>query len=388
MAKARKANKTNSKMGVLVYGEQFTGKSTLGMQFAYFNRPDGSPYRVLYLDCEAGSIDDYIENLENDGINTENIYIVYTQSLSEVKSYIAKVKNNEDFYALDDEGNETTEIVLDAEGKPFRADAIVLDGTTILAQTLKQSLIEFSKKRNTVKAKKKELTGIEKTVTIEGSGLELKDYQVIGYKAQDLILDLMACGVNYLVTAREKDETISIKDDKGAISNVATGKKIPDGFKGMEYNVKTVIRMFRNDDNVVCGHVKKDRMKAHEDNSIVEDISLLDWKNILDHNSKNASFSIKNDLDNAVDIEQKLYEKEVLTSVGETIEEEKKPESNSDITTAITEIGEIMKGLSAIKKKSASEQLEAKGYPSKPSGIKAITDINTLNEIKELLATV
>ena len=84
MAKARKAAKTQSKLMTIIYGEPFTGKSTLAMQLAYFKRPDGKPFRVLYLDSESGSIDDYLPELEENGVNLENIYIVYTQSLGEV----------------------------------------------------------------------------------------------------------------------------------------------------------------------------------------------------------------------------------------------------------------------------------------------------------------
>ena len=48
-------------------------------------------------------------------------------------------------------GDETDEVLLDADGEPFRADAIVVDGTSILNLTTKQGLIEFSKKRNKVR---------------------------------------------------------------------------------------------------------------------------------------------------------------------------------------------------------------------------------------------
>ena len=34
MAKARKASVTQSKLGMILYGEQFTGKSTMAMQLA------------------------------------------------------------------------------------------------------------------------------------------------------------------------------------------------------------------------------------------------------------------------------------------------------------------------------------------------------------------
>ncbi|MCM1271331.1 MAG: ATP-binding protein, partial [Ruminococcus flavefaciens] len=188
MARARIASAIQSKVGALIYGEQFTGKSTLASEFAYYKRPDGKPFRVLFLDAENGSIDDYIPNLEENGVDVRNLYIVYTQSLGEVREYISKVKNNENLYMLDEDGNETDEVVLDADGQPFRADAIVVDGTTILNLSVKQGLTEFSKKRNTVKAKAAGLVGDERLVKIEGSGLELKDYNTINFRGQNLIL--------------------------------------------------------------------------------------------------------------------------------------------------------------------------------------------------------
>ena len=141
MARARIANQTQSKLAMILFGEEGTGKSTLALQLAYFKRPDGEPFRVLYIDNENGSIDDFIGNLEDDGIDTRNIYIVYTQSLGETRTYINKVKNKEDFYELDENGNETENVVVDADGKPFRADAIVVDGTTILNLTTKQKTV-------------------------------------------------------------------------------------------------------------------------------------------------------------------------------------------------------------------------------------------------------
>ena len=317
MAKARKASVTQSKLGMILYGEQFTGKSTMAMQLAYFKRPDGKPFRVLYLDPETGSIDDYLGDLEANGVNLENIYIVYTQSLGEVRQYIAKVKNGEDFYELDDDGDETDNVVLDADGEPFRADAIVVDGTTILNLTTKQGLVEFSKKRNKVKADKDGLVGDARLVKIEGAGMELKDYQTINFKGQDLILDLMASGVHYIVTARETDEKETIKRSDGSTMSVVTGRKIPDGFKGMTYNVKTEIRMYRNEEGTVCAHVKKDRTHTHEDNSIIEDPTLLDWQSVIDKTADKKAFVVKNDLTKAVDVEQDIYSKEILGKVGE-----------------------------------------------------------------------
>lgn len=382
MAKARKASVTQSKLGMILYGEQFTGKSTMAMQLAYFKRPDGKPFRVLYLDPETGSIDDYLGDLEANGVNLENIYIVYTQSLGEVRQYIAKVKNGEDFYELDDDGEETDDVVLDADGEPFRADAIVVDGTTILNLTTKQGLVEFSKKRNKVKADKDGLVGDARLVKIEGAGMELKDYQTINFKGQDLILDLMASGVHYIVTARETDEKETIKQSDGSTMSVVTGRKIPDGFKGMTYNVKTEIRMYRNEEGTVCAHVKKDRTHTHEDNSVIEDPTLLDWQSVIDKTADKKAFVVKNDLTKAVDVEQDIYSKEILGKVGEPDNSEPENVSNGsggvDIEAIKKEIIAKRNALPPTEKKAMKEKLETAGLPT---AYKNVTDVEILNKV-------
>lgn len=381
MAKARKASVTQSKLGMILYGEQFTGKSTMAMQLAYFKRPDGKPFRVLYLDPETGSIDDYLGELEANGVDLENIYIVYTQSLGEVREYIAKVKNGEDLYVLDEEtGDETDEVLLDADGETFRADAIVVDGTSILNLTTKQGLIEFSKKRNKVKADKDGLVGDARLVKIEGAGMELKDYQTINFKGQDLILDLMASGVHYIVTARETDEKETIKQADGSTMSVTTGRKIPDGFKGMTYNVKTEVRMFRNEDGVVCAHVKKDRTHTHEDNIIIEDPTLVDWQAVIDKTADKKAFVVKNDLTKAVDVEQNIYSKEILGKVGEPANEESAEENNSgvDIEAMKKEIIAKRNALPPMEKKAMKEKLEAEGLPT---AYKNVTDATVLQKV-------
>lgn len=116
MARARNGNAIQSKIQMTIYGEPFTGKSTMASQFAYMKNPDGSPFKVLYLDPESGSIDDYLGTMKANGVNPANIWIVYTQSLTEVLDYISRATNNEDFYEIDDDGNETDTVVLDGDG--------------------------------------------------------------------------------------------------------------------------------------------------------------------------------------------------------------------------------------------------------------------------------
>ena len=384
MAKARIASKIQSKLGTLIFGEQFTGKSTLASQLAYFKRPDGKPFRLLYLDPESGSIDDYLPDLESNGVDIANIYIVYTQSLGEVRQYISRVKNNEDFPVLDDEGNETDDIVLDADGNPFRADAIVVDGASILNLTTKQGLVEFSKKRNAVKAKKDNLIGDEKVVKIEGAGLELKDYQTINFKGQDLILDLMASGVHYVVTARETDEKVSVKGDDGKITSVTTGRKIPEGFKGMEYNCKTELRTFTNEDGIICLEVLKDRTGVHSKGEIIEDPTFLDWQSVIDKTAKNKEYVIKNDLTKSVEVEQDIYKREILGAVGEPVETNETTETTQDSSDDIkAKITAIQKSLSPVEKTKAKAALTEKNLPI---AIKSVTDTETLNKIYEILS--
>lgn len=378
MARARKASQTQSKIGMILFGEEGTGKSSLALQFALLKRPDGKPFRVLYIDNENGSIDDFIEGLEQQGINIDNIYIVYTQSLAETREYINTVKSNTDFYELDEDGNQTDNVVLDADGQPFRADAIVVDGTSILKLTSQQGLLELSKKRNAVKAKADGLIGDDKFVKVEGAGLELKDYNALNFKGQDLILDLMSCGAHYIVTARETDEKQTVKDAKGSITSISTGKKIPDGFKGMMYNVKTVVRMYKDEDGNYCAYISKDRTGVHN-NETVEDLTLLDWQPMIDKTKDNDKFVIKNDLTKAVNIEQQMLRKEYDKSIGET--EDNNVDDSGEIDELKSSINDVMRHLFPDDKNKAKKALTDAGLPSKPSEIKAENNKEVLEKV-------
>lgn len=384
MARGRIASQTQSKLAMILFGEEGTGKSSLALQLSYFKRPDGKPFRILYIDNENGSIDDFIENVENDGIDTRNIYIVYTQSLGETEEYINKVKNNEDFMVLDEDGEETEEIVLDAEGNPFRADAVVVDGTSILKISTQQGLTEFSKKRNAVKAKAAGLVGDERLVRIEGAQMELKDFQTLNFKGQNLVLDLMSCGAHFIITARETEEKQSVKDKNGQITSISTGRKIPDGFKGMSYNVKTVIRMFKDEDGNFCADISKDRTGVHN-NEIVEDLSLLDWQTVIDKTKDKKSFVVKNDLNKAVDIETKIYTKEIEKSGEISSADTKETEPTSITDSLIASINDKMKSFSVTNKNVAKKALEDKGLPASPKAIKAETNEETLKSVFEVI---
>ena len=262
---------------------------------------------------------------------------------------------------MDDFGDETDEIVKDAYGEQFVADAIIVDGTSVLKLTNTQSLLDLSRKRNKIKAEKSNATVEEKFVATANANLELKDYSQLNYTGQDLVLTLMACGVSVGITAREKDETISVKGDDGKVTSVATGNKTFDSYKGMDYNVKTILRMFRDENDQVCCAVEKDRTKVHEVGSVIEDPSLLDWEDFISKGRGRKEFIIKNDLDKAIEEDQRLFEKQMLgsDSSAATITDT----GTDDISDLKAEIKSAIDKLSPVEKKEMKSKLTAAGLP-------------------------
>lgn len=385
MARARSGNAIQSKIQMTIYGEPFTGKSTMASQFAYMKNPDGSPFKVLYLDPESGSIDDYLGTMKANGVNPANIWIVYTQSLTEVLDYISRATNNEDFYEIDDDGNETDTVVLDGDGKPFRPDAIVVDGTSVLNLTTKQGIIEFSKKRANVKADIAGLIGDARLVKVDGAGLELKDYQTINFKGQDLILALNASGKHYIVTARETDEKEQRIID-GKKESVSTGRKIPEGFKGMQYNCKTCIRMYRDPDDydMVKAFVEKDRTGVHSAGEILEDPSLIDWQEVINKTANNAHVVIKNGLSHAVETEEAKYAQEMGVSNETKPEDEPAPAvAKSDVKELRAQALRLLKSISdPVKKSNAKAAVAQAGLPTQ------ITKIEDTEVLEKIIATI
>ncbi len=380
MARARSGGSVKPKLNILAYGPTGAGKSTILLQMAYFKREDGTPWRILLLDHESGGADEAIEELEKNGIDTRNIYIVYTQSIKETKDYINKVRDHEPFYELDECGDETDEVVKDAYGDQFFPDAIITDGTSVLKLTNTQSLLDLSRKRNKIKAEKSGATAEEKFVATANANLELKDYSQLNYAGQDLVLTLMACGVHVGITAREKDETITVQTDDGKTTSVATGKKTFDSYKGMDYNVKTILRMFRDENDQVCCVVEKDRTKRYPAGTVLEDPSLLDWEEIVSSGRGKKDFVIKNDLDKAIEADQKIFEKQML---GDDSTQEDAAPANNNVADLQAEIKDKINGLNPVEKKEMKNKLaEAK----LPTAYTKVTDEEVLKKILEVVS--
>lgn len=384
MATGRGGNKIKTRLGFLLYGDYGTWKSSFCLESLKLKNEDGRPFRVLFIDPENGGVDTYLDKYEEAGIDLRNIYIVYTQSLTEVEEFIKKAKDGEDFYEFDEDGNETDEVYLDADGNPFRPDMIVVDGATLLYVAKQQSIVEFSKKRATVRANKNEIIGMAKEVAIEGASLEVKDYNTLKFDGQNLILNLLASGKHFAVTAREKDEKESYKDKNGEIKMMATGRKIPDGFKDVAYNCKTVIRMFKDDDGIIKGLVdQKDRTLVHQQNEIIIEPSILDWQEAIDKNKGKKDFTVANNMGSAIEKELKAVEKD-NAKFDDELNAEK--ESDTELTTADDYKEAIKDTISKLSQTEKSKKQTEIANVGLPKAYQKLTDIEDLKKYYNIVS--
>ena len=382
--KIRQGGLIKPKLNILFYGATGTGKSTQALEIAKFKREDGTPFRVFIFDIESGGVDEVLEELEMQGVDTRNIFVAYTQSLSEVELYVNKIAKGETLYYLDEDGEETDEPILDAYNKDFVPDAVIVDGTSVLKLTNTQSLLQLSQKRNKIKAKNNGGTAEEIYVATQNAGLEFKDHAQLNYAGQRLVLSLMALPVHVILTAREKDETVSSKDSSGQFTSTPTGRKLPDSFKGIDYNIKSLIRTFRNEDDEVCYSVEKDRTKTFNVGDVVVNPSLLAFEKTLNKGAGRKSFAIRNDLDDAIHKDRQIFEKEVLGDIADDETPVVEP-SNTTTEELIASINDIMRGMTQAARDKKKASLTSASLPSTPVAIKKVTDVETLNKILEIV---
>ena len=306
----RSGSKVQSKINAVIYGVQWAGKSTYAASMAKLKRPDGKPFRVLICDAEMGSADEVITKLADEGVKEDNILLVYSQSLNEINHYIELASKGEKIPILDDDGNPTDEYVKDADGEYFHADAIVVDGSTVIKMACQQSLLNLSRKRAKVRATKNGLTGDEKAVAIDGASLEVKDWGNLSYSGQSLILNLASSPLNWIVTCREKEKKKTIVIN-GMTQSISTGEYEPDSFSGIEYNCKTVMRFWRDPDepDTVKMTVEKDRTGTYATGQTIDNPQITDFQPLI-NNKVGKDFTPRNTMEEAIEIESKIYQKQ------------------------------------------------------------------------------
>ena len=381
--KIRQGGLIKPKLNMLFYGATGTGKSTQALEIAKFKREDGTPFRVFCFDIESGGVDECLEELEMQGVDTRNIFVAYTQSLSEVELYVSKIAKGETLYYLDDDGEETDDPIKDAFGENFVPDAVIVDGTSVLKLTNTQSLLQLSQKRNKIKAKNNGGTAEEIYVATQNAQLEIRDYNQMAYAGQKLVLSLMALPIHVIMTAREKEEMVSSKNADGQFVSTPTGKTLPDSFKGVDYNIKTMIRMFRNEDDEVCYSVEKDRTKTFNVGDVVVNPSLTAFEKTINKGAGRQEFAIKNDLDDAIQKDKQIFEKEMLGDIANDSVIQGNSDGNAD--DIIASINEAMRAMTQIERDKKKAAPASASLPASPATIKKITDIDTLNQILTII---
>lgn len=380
MAKAKRGSTVKKGLKFFNFGEAGTWKSTFALDFMKMKSENGKPLRVLYIDCEAGSVDNYLESLEEQGINLDNLLLVYTTSYSEVEEWAQKAMQEETLYIEDDDGN--LEEVLDADGNPFVADVIVVDGITVISDNVKFAAINVSEKRAKLKAKSQDKTATEQFVAESTAGLEFKDHDKIKMKGKNLLRSLITGTDKYVVvTSREKTKKQMVDVD-GKMQLVEVGK-VPDTWDGVEYEFFTVLRHFEDDMGQIKAQVmRKDRTQVYAQNVVIDDPSPLLWQEVIDKNKGKKSNIVGNSMSDSIKKDEDLLS-ESMTNKKEKVQEE---ETASEVTVdgLRNEIGKLISTLTPLKKKSLGAKVKASGLDIDFNQIEAISDLEKfLKLVKE-----
>lgn len=382
MARARRGTDIKKSLKFFIYGEQGSRKSSRCLDFARMVNEDGRPFRVLYLDCETGSVDFFLDDLEAEGIDTMNTYIVYTSSYDEIEYYVNKAIKNEEFYELDDNGEETEDIVLDADGKPFVADAIVIDGITVVADNVQQAVLNISEKRAGVRAKVNGLLGDEKIVAIESAGLEFKDHTKIKTKGRSLIRNLITNTDKCVaITGRDKIEKVMKKDSKNNMQLVATGERVPESWDFIRYEVFTVLHTYvdKETGETYALVENKDRTGIHLPNEkLNEGWTLLDWQDVITNNKGKKAIITHDSFEKTIEKDEAMYTKDSGTS-DEAIEKNmpKTPEQYHAL------IKESISKLTPVQKRALTVEVKKAELPMK---YEELTDIEKLQTYLKIVS--
>lgn len=390
MAQARRGGQIQSKLGFLIYGNKGTWKSSLAAELGDMLNENGEKMKVLYIDTENGSIDDLLNQKAAEGIDVSNIYVVYTTSFEEVADFIKQAKSANAKTPIvnryiDDNGKVVNEPLANEDGSYFIPDAIVVDSLSVLYDSQVQAITQFSQKRAGVRANRNGLVGAEKAVAIEGAGMEIKDYQTLDFRGKELVLDLMASGKHFVVTAREKAVKQSVKGENGQIQTVDTGEVVPQGFKQVDYNVKTVLHTKVDEDGTVIAIVEdKDRTRVKNQGEIIQNPTLLDWQGVVTNNIDKKEFLVKNSLQEGIEKEIEYQVKSVVENSGGMIDES---DFDTKLESLKVEMKDIINKLRANKDKTVMSKL-SKLYDDnniKEKNPDKYKDLESLQKVKDMV---
>lgn len=388
MAQIRRGGQIQSKLAFLIYGDKGTWKSSLALEFAKMKNEQGEPMKLLYIDTEEGSVDDYINKLAEEGFDVDNIIVVKTTGFEETLDIVKQVKTVSLKKPLklkdtNDLGEKTDIELLNEDGTAWIPDAIVIDSLTVLYNQLVQAILQMSQRRAAQRANKQGLMGAEKALATETAGIEIKDYQTIAHRGQELILDLMASGKHFAVTAREKEIKENKPDANNQYQSIGTGKYQPEGFKEVEYNVKTVLHTVNENGKTYAIVEDKDRTGVKQQNERLESPTLLDWEVIIKKNVGKKAQPIRNTVSETIKEDINALQKRMIEQTGEGLLEE----SDFDVELDVLK-NDITRMISKIKdpKKRVDVKTECEKYNIPAGTFTEITDKSQLEKMKEIIS--
>jgi len=391
MARVRRGSAVKKGLKFFLYGAEGTWKSSFCLDFMKMKDEDGKPLRVAYIDTEGGSVDNYLEDLENEGISLDNLFLIYTSSYYETLEWVEKLVNKEELYLQDDDGDETDEIVLDADGNPFVADVIVIDSATVIQDTQKYGKLKTSEIRAKLRAKSKDASASEQFVAEATAGMEFKDYDKLNQEGKHFLQSLITRTDQYIcVTSREKAKKKMEKNERGEMVSIDVGI-IPDCFKGAEYEFFTVLRNFEDDDGEIKAKVmRKDRTKVFAQNEIIDAPTPLYWQSVIDGNKgKNKAVILQGynkSIENDFNKENKGY-KDVIKESQQNVE----TKSSEDIGTAdknsslYNDLTKLRSSMTPNQKKEMTQLFRKNSLPVRPT---KDTDDDTLQKMYDIALTI
>jgi hypothetical protein len=379
MAEVKRGSAVKKGLKFFLYGEQGTWKSSFALDFMKMKNEDEKPLRVVYIDCETGSVDNYLEDLENEGYNLDNLLLVYTTSYAEVEEWVLKAMNEEELLIKGE--NDELEPVIDAEGNPFVADVIVVDGITVISDNVKFAAINVSEKRAKLKAKSQEKNATEQFVAEATAGLEFKDHDKIKMKGKNLLRSLITGTDKYIcVTAREKTKKVMTNVD-GKMTLVEVGK-IPDTWDGAEYEFFTVLRHFEDEDGSIKAQVmRKDRTKIFQQNEIIEAPTPLYWQDVINKNKdRKANILNRESIDDSIHKDEEVIAKGITKNEDKTKVDVK--ETTETLESLRNKIKSAIDALSPQKKKAMRPKVMKAGLELD------FNHIDNIDDLKSFLALV
>lgn len=385
MAKAKRGSSVKKGLKFFVFGEAGTWKSSFSLDFMRMKSEEGNPLKVFYIDCETGSIDNYLSDLEAEGIDLDNLFIIYTTSYTEVEEWIQKAIDNEELYFENDDGD--IELAIDAEGNPFIADVIVVDGLTVISDNVKFATINVSEKRAGLRLSD-DATSREREVAVANAGLEFKDHDKMKMKGKALLRNMITGTDKYVcVTAREKIERKMLTGADGKMQLTDVGV-IPDTWKGTEYEFYTVLRTFEDEDDgeIKAQIMRKDRTKVFMQNEIIDHPTPRLWQSVIDDNKGKKSTVVSGSYDDDLKKDEQSIRKE--NNDNKKSNKQKSSTKVKSESTSLETIEDYRKAIEAkVKLMDKKNKLAVKpsvvraGLEPNPNNIDNIDDLKKFYEI-------